>query len=116
MYGEPPSEVFTVRPGISVTATYATDGRIIELVISPQITDLIKSRGKTLSHDTVDAILHELVPDSVRGKPIIAGFLNIGCMPENDCAGSSQEFQNVTIYYNAGIEGKLCYAVVQWKK
>ncbi len=105
-----------VRPGIGVTATYATNGRIVELLISPRTTDLIKSRGKTLSHESVNAILNELVPDSVRGKPISAGFMNMVCMPENDCSGSSQEFQNVTIYYNAGKEGGLCYVVVKWKE
>jgi hypothetical protein len=36
-------------------------------------------------------------------------------MPENDCAGTEQNYQNVTIYYNAGKAG-LSYVVVQWKK
>ena len=114
-YGEPLSEVFMARPGISVTATYGANGRVIELLISPSITSIIKSRGATLSQDSVTAILNELVPDSVRGKGISAGFMNLVCMPENDCSGSSQEFQHVTIYYNAGKEGGLCYAVVKWK-
>lgn len=115
-YGQPVSEVFMVRPGIGVTATYGTNGRIIELLIAPRTTDLIKSRGKTLKHESLDVILHEMVPDSARGKPISASFMNVGCFPENDCSGSSQEFQNVTIYYNAGKEGGLCYAVVKWKQ
>jgi hypothetical protein len=114
-YGEPFSEVFMVRPGISVAATYGTDGRIIELLISPRITNIIKSREATLSQSSVDAVLNELVPDSVRGKGISAGFMNVVCMPENDCSGTSQEFQHVTIYYNAGKGGGLCYAVVKWK-
>jgi hypothetical protein len=114
-YGEPISEVFMVRPGISVTATYGTNGRIIELLVSPRITDIIKSRGTTLSQDSVTAIINELVPDSVRGKGISGGFMNLVCAPENDCSGSSQEFQHVTIYYNAGRGGGICYAVVKWK-
>jgi len=98
-----------------VTATYGTNGRIIELLISPRNTNIIKSRGTTLSQSSVDAVINELVPDTVRGKGISAGFMNVVCMPENDCSGTSQEFQHVTIYYNAGREGGLCYVVVKWK-
>jgi hypothetical protein len=52
-YGRVVSETFIVRPGIEVTATYAATGRIVELVISPQNTGLIKSRsstGKSIKH------------------------------------------------------------------
>lgn len=48
-YGVPISETFLVRPGITATATYGTGGRIIEYLISPQITDLENSRGRTLN-------------------------------------------------------------------
>ena len=115
-YGEPSSEVFLVRPDISATPTYSAIGRIIELLISPRIAGITKSRGATLSRDVVTAILDELVPNSARGKYIIAGFANAACLPENDCAGSYQQFENLTIYYNAGRDGGLCYAVVQWKE
>lgn len=114
-YGEPLTEVFMVRPGINALASYGTNGRILELLISPRITDLIKSRGTTLSHESVDEILDEMVPDSLRGKPLSGGFMNLICMPENDCSGTYQEFQHVSIYYNAGKSGGICYAVVKWK-
>jgi len=115
-YGEPVSETFMLSPGISATATYATNGRITELLIAPRTTGLIKSRGGTLSQDTVRTILDELVPRSARGKHLISGFVNLTCLPENECQGSSEQFQNVTIYYNAGRDGGLNYAVVQWKE
>ena len=115
-YGEPVSETFIVGLDTSITATYAADGRITELVISPRTTDLIKSRGKTLSQVSVKAIIDELVPSSVRGKPLVAGFLNLECLPEDDCAGTSQSFEKVTIYYNGAAEGRVHYAVVQWKE
>ena len=115
-YGEPVSETFMVRPGISVTATYATNGRVTELVVSPRTTDLIKSRGKTLSKDSVKAILDELVPSPVRGNYLIAGFVNLACLPENDCQGSSVSYEKLTIYYNSAAEGGVHYAVVQWKE
>jgi hypothetical protein len=115
-YGNPISETFMVRPGISVTASYASDGRITELLISPRNLDHIKSRGVTLSPDAVKAVIDELVPRSERGKFLIGTFDHIICLPENDCAGTSENYQRVTIYYNAGAKGRVTYAVVQWKE
>jgi hypothetical protein len=114
-YGQPISETFIVRPGISATATYGSSGRIVEWVISPWNADLIKSRGKTLDRVSVNAVIDELAPPSVRGKPLASGVLNAVCMPENDCSGSEQNYQNLTIYYNSGKSG-LSYVVMQWKK
>jgi hypothetical protein len=42
-YGEPISETFMVRPGISIAVTYQPQGRIAELLISPRTPALIKS-------------------------------------------------------------------------
>jgi hypothetical protein len=115
-YGEPVSETFLVRPDIAVTATYAKDGRIIELLVAPRTAGLIKSRGTTLSRDAVTAILDELVPLSERGKHLISGFENVACPPENDCWGTSQTYEKVAVYYDTAPEGRLHYAVVQWKE
>lgn len=68
-YGQPRSETFVVRPGIEVTATYAKDGRVTELMMVPATPGLIKSRGSGLSLDSINAIIDELVPLSARGKP-----------------------------------------------
>jgi hypothetical protein len=115
-YGEPVSETFVARPGITVTATYGTNGRIAELLISPENTALIKSRGATLSRESVDAIIDDLVPRSIRGKYLIAGFVNAACIPENDCNGTSVGYEKISIYYNAATEGRVHYAVVQLKE
>jgi hypothetical protein len=115
-YGEPISETFLVRPGISVTVIYAPNRSIAELMISPRTTAFIKSRGTTLSKASVNAIIDELVPVSERGKYIVGEFTNSDCLPENDCAGASESYQNVTIYYNAGPKGRVTYAIVQWKR
>jgi hypothetical protein len=86
------------------------------LLISPRNQDLIKSRGVTSSQDAVESIIDELVPRSERGKFLMSQFDNITCLPDNDCAGSSENYEKVRIYYNSGTKGKLCYAVVQWKE
>jgi len=116
-FGEPMSETFLVRPGIAVTATYAPNGKIAELVISPINSSLIKSRNATLTRESVDAVINELVPAANRGKFVISEFEHIICEPADDCSGSSAHYQNVTIYYNGSAkEGRVTYAVVQWKK
>jgi hypothetical protein len=114
-YGDPISETFLVRPGIGVTVTYSNTGRITEIMISPQTTDLIKSKGKSLNKDAVKAILEELVPKSDRGKFLIGTFENIICLPDNDCQGTSEAYEKVTIYFNSGTEGGVNYAVLRWK-
>src|SRR5258708_6405992 len=117
-YGNPVSETFIVRPGIEVTATYAATGRIVELVISPQNTGLIKSRsstGKALNKDLLKRIIEELAPMPTRGKYIIGSFIDFTCLPHDDCTGSEEEYERLTIYYNATDSGDSNYAVIQWK-
>lgn len=106
-YGDPVSETFMVRLGVTVTATYGTNGRIAELLISPVVTGYVKSQGlrKPMSKDFVQALIHELLPSSMRGKFVIARFDNIGCFPTNDCWGSSEEYEEASIYYNARRDG-----------
>ncbi len=115
-YGEPFSETFLVRPGIGVTSTHAKDGRITELIISPHPSGLVKSRNETLSQDSANEIIDELVPRSARGKYLSAGFVNARCLPDDDCQGSSQDYEKITIYYNSAGQGRVHYVVVQWRE
>ena len=114
-YGNPISETFLVRPGIAVTASHNETGKITELMISPLVTALIKSKGNGLTRDVLENLIDELVPPSERGTPQIGGFLNVACLPENDCYGSYNSYANLIIYYNAGKSGNVNYVVIQWK-
>jgi hypothetical protein len=114
-YGEPVSETFLVRPGVSATASYNSTGQMTELVIAPFTTALFKSRGNGIDRDTIKQIIDELVPESARGKLQMGTFLNLTCLPANDCNGSDESYEKVTIYYNSGKNGNVNYAVVQWK-
>ncbi len=106
-----------VRPDVEVTATYAAGRRVTELLIAPGTSGgLIKSRGNGLSRESVDTIIDELVPLSVRGKYVIAGFANLICLPANNCQGSERIYEKVTIYYNAAPEGRVYYADVKWNE
>ena len=118
-YGKAVSETFLVRPGIGVTAKYTARGRIVELLIAPQTADLIKSTSLgagALSNDTLRVIIDELVPMRKRGKYVMGSFLNITCLPQGDCSGSEEEYERLTIYYNAAAGGGSNYAVVKWKQ
>jgi hypothetical protein len=115
-YGEPVSETFVVRSGIVVTATYAPTGQIKELLIAPQPSSAsIKSKPSALNYDTLREIIDDLVPRKERGKYLMGTFLNITCLPQNDCAGSSEDYEKLNIYYNAGKDGAN-YVVIKWKK
>jgi hypothetical protein len=115
-FGDPVAESFRIRPGIILTANYDSAGKVAELVISPDVPAPIKTRNATLSFDTVNAIVDELVPVSERGKAGFAGFANIGCLPEDDCYGSFSSYEKVFIYYNGGKRGQIVYATISWKK
>jgi hypothetical protein len=115
-YGDPVSETFLLRPGVTVTASHNSAGQITELVIAPLVTDLIKSRGNGLTHEEIKDLIDELVPLFARGANQIGGFLNVACMPQNDCYGSYDSYEKLTIYYNAGKNGNVNYVVIQWKK
>jgi hypothetical protein len=115
-YGDPVSETFLPRPRVTVTASHNSAGQITELVIAPLVTDLIKSKGNGLTREELKDLIDELAPVSARGSQQIGGFLNIACMPENDCYGSYDSYEKLTIYYNAGKNGNVNYVVIQWKK
>jgi hypothetical protein len=114
-YGQPVAETYMIRPGINLTASYDSTGKITEVLIAPQLTSLIKSKGITLRRETIDAVIEELIPLSARGPARFGGFMNVGCMPQNDCYGSFMEYEKVSIYYNAANHGEVHYAVIQWK-
>ena len=117
-YGEPVSETFLLGSGITVTASHNSNGQITELLIAPFATGLIKSKGNGLSltREKLEDVIDELVPLSARGTPTFAGFLNVGCLPENDCYGSFSSYEKLTIYYNAGKNRNVNYVVIQWKR
>ena len=117
-YGAAASETFKARPGISVTATYGPTGGITELLIAPESTGLIRSkRNQRLSKDLATQIINELVSASQRGKFVMSTFMNIMCLPENDCGGTSDDYEKLTVYFNTTDKADIInYAVVQWKK
>lgn len=116
-YGEPLSETFSFHDAIGLTVTYGSDGRLREMLIAPMRRDtLVRSRSITFTSELANRILDELVPLPSRGKSGIGGFINGFCPPENDCSGSSADYEKVSIIFNSARElGELCYVDVRFK-
>lgn len=116
-YGNPVSETFAVRDGIAVTVKRAPDGAITEMLIVPMSMDSLVPWNMTLSYEAAKNVLDELLPSSKRGKFVIAGFVNVICLPENNCAGSTESYEKVSVYYNtAATPGHVRYVDVRFKK
>ena len=118
-YGQPISETFLVSSGITATATYGPNGETCELLIAPEQTStLIKNwpGSATIPYETLKQTEDELIPTSERGKSEGGGILNFVCLPYNDCAGSSQDWEKIVEYSNAGKNGAARYAVIQWRR
>jgi hypothetical protein len=118
-YGQPISETYLVRPGITVSASYGKSGDVCELLISPQkASSLIKSANEppaTIDFYKMTEIIDELVPVTERGKGIGTGMLNLRCLPADDCAGSMGHWEKLLLYRNAGRGGEH-YAAIQWQR
>ncbi len=116
-YGSPISETLTIRPGVFLTVNYAEAGDVCEMIIHPQqlTLDLNSPITKTMQSTTLTEIIDELVPKSQRGKLIMGTFLNIVCLPLNNCFGGMSTYERVTIIRNGG-DDKERYARIRWKE
>jgi len=81
-YGQPDVERFAVRPEITVTVEYGSDGKACILVIEPRqalIHALFVSQP-TISKDVAMDVLDEVAPPAARGKLLQGGAtLRSGC-------------------------------------
>ena len=114
-YGPPVKESYLVRPGVLATATSNRDGQVCEILIEPLPPSTpIKSSDEKLRSSILNEVIDELVPVTERGKHVISTFLNLNCLPRNDCAGTGEDYERVSIYRNGGVDAHR-YATIQWK-
>jgi len=116
-YGPPVSESFLVRPGIVVSVSYSKKGQACELFIRPQEpASLVKSAGQTaksIDSKLLTEVIDELVPVGERGRHIFDTFLNMRCLPTDDCAGTGSTWEKISIYRNGG-SNEEHYATIQF--
>src|SRR5689334_1105781 len=64
----PPVQTFVVRPGVLMTATFASDGQVCEIVLEKRHRQTKSiSLSPSIESELLDEILNELVPNSERG-------------------------------------------------
>lgn len=116
-YGRPVSETYEIRKGIYVTANSNSAGEICDLIISRQLASetLNYPSTETMKSDELTKLIDELVPASGRGKGTLSGFVNATCLPLDNCAGVTENYERVRIFRNGGTD-KERYAYIQFVK
>ena len=116
-YGKPFSEIFLVRPDVAVAATYGESGETCLLMIEPLETlgRSVTPKSPIIEEKLLEEISKELVPEEDRGKFKMGTFLNIICLPDNNCAGVEEDWTKLVIYRNSGEKGTR-YETITWKR
>lgn len=79
-YGEPDSERFAARPGISLTVEYGSDHLVCQALIEPpQPLTYSEEHVPLMSSEGVSEVLEEVAPIAMRGKEIFAATHQSGC-------------------------------------
>jgi len=108
LYGSAIQEVYRTSQHLTVTASFASGGNLCRAHIQSNV-------DTGISDAELDAVLHVLAPEDVRGKHKMSTFLDITCVklqkPESDssgkpelavdpcaqCSGVSDEYERATI-------------------
>jgi hypothetical protein len=87
-------ERFRVRPGITLTARYAGDRTVCEMVIEPIRSIIPRDEpAKYMRPEDMTEILDEVLPEGDRGKLLLGAVTKSGC---ND--RETRDYENVTIH------------------
>src|SRR5215469_4189720 len=94
-YGPPVSETFTAKPGVFVTVSYTATGEVCQMIIHPQqlTTNLDYPITKTMESRNLASIIDEVVPVTQRGKRLMGTFINLMCLPLNNCQGVMEDYE-----------------------
>lgn len=90
-YGNAIGEVYRTSNGLMVTAYFDDNGNICREHIESE------NRGRRMTDKEVNTVLDEIAPKNERGNYKIGTFLNIICLPDNDCAGVSEDYERLII-------------------
>ena len=113
-YGNPAYESYLVRPDISVTVTYAKSGEVCEMLIKPA-SESENGKPAVLKSQPLDEVIDELVPKDQRGKILMGTFVNIVCLPNNDCDGTNESYERLSIFRNGSTDAER-FASIHWKR
>lgn len=120
-YGQPtsqtvdrqPTEIYKVRPEIKLIARYTKRGDVCSMFIAP-LAETTDGKPSLLKSQRLEEVIDELVPENQRGAYVMGTFLDIICLPRNDCWGSRKDYKQVSITYNGGVDAYR-FAAIEWK-
>ena len=120
-YGEPtsdtydgqPVEIYRVRPDIKLTVRFTKHGDICSMIIAP-LSEPTNGKPSLLKSQPLDDVINELVSKDQRGKYLMGTFLNLTCLPNNDCYGTEEDYQRVLIHKHGSTDAHP-YASISWK-
>ena len=113
-YGPPASETYNVRPDIKVTVIYAKTGDVCEMLIQPA-SEMPNGKPSLLKSNPLNEVIDELVPKDQRGAYLMGTFANIICLPNDDCRGTDESYERLSIFRNGGIDAHR-FASIHWKR
>ena len=90
-YGDSVGEVYRTSNHLTVTAYFDEHGNICREHIESE------NLGRRMTDKEVNTVLDEIAPKDERGKYKMGTFLNIICLPDNDCAGVSEDYERLAI-------------------
>ena len=90
-YGDAIGEVYRTSNHLTVTAYFDEHGNICREHVE------FENRGRRITDKEVNAVLDEIAPKSDRGNFKIGTFLNIICLPDNDCGGARDDYERLAI-------------------
>ena len=113
IYNGQPVEIYKVRPDIKVTVRYTKQGDVCSMFIAP-LSETTNGKPSLLKSQPLDEVIDELVPEDQRGTHIMDTFLNMTCLPNNNCYGTQQDYKQLVIVHNGSIDAYR-YVSIEWK-
>lgn len=90
-YGHAVGEVYRTSNHLTVTAYFDERGNICGEHIESE------NRGMRMTDKEVNTVLDEIAPRDERGKYKKGAALDVICLPDNDCRGSSEDYERLKI-------------------
>jgi len=109
----PTVSAYKVRPGILMTANYAEDGQVCEMLLQRRYTPDQTDANSTIPSKLVDQLIDELAPTVERGPAksrwlgdsfVAGGVTHVG-----------RDFENVLVAIDGTVSGGVNTVVIRWK-
>src|ERR1700678_1230788 len=110
----PAISAYEVRPGILMTAKYAGDGQVCEVVLKRHYSPNQTDADSTIPSKLEDQLIDELVPAAERG-PATSHWLGNSYVA-GGVTHTERDFQSVLIEKDGTVSGGDKVVMIHWKK